>query len=514
MRARVALARRLAEREASFLSLVRREIYERPSSPYRMLLRTAGCELGDVEALVRDRGLEGALGVLFRHGIYLTVDEFKGRRAVVRGGTTIDVQPADLRNHAAARHIPLQSGGSRGTRTALWLDRGFVRERAGNIGLIFALRGDADWESGLWLVPGGAAVVHILEFQAFGTPLRRWFSQLDPASAGLSATYRWGERLVRAAARGAGVRLPRLDYVSLDDPLPIVRWMAGALRASRRTNLWTYASSAVRLCQAAATTGLDLEGAQFAVGGEPFTEARQATIQAVGARAYPQYGIAECGEIAFACLEPRALDEMHVLRDLHALIQPGEDGPARGLPSDALLISSVRRTAPFVLLNVSMGDRGVLGERPCGCSMADLGWTTHVRSLRSDEKLTAAGMTFYDTDVIRVLEETLPDRFGGGPTDYQLLEDEDPAGRPQLRLLVHPRVPSFDAVTIAHVFLEGVAAGAGGGGRMASVWRESRLVTVERRPPITAVSGKLLHLHVNRTGPRGPDGQAQGRSSA
>ncbi len=489
-RARDALARRLVERDRSFLSLVHREIYGRTASPYRALLRAVGCEMGDVERLVQARGLEGALAVLFRQGIYLTVDEFKGRRPLVRGRTTIDVRPSDLRNRGAARHIPLQSGGSRGTRTALWLDRGFVRERAGNVGLIFASRGNPDWESGLWLVPGGAALVHMLEFEAFGTPHSRWFSQLDPASAELSDRYRWGERLVRAAAWAAGAPLPRLRYVPLDDPLPIARWMADALRKGRRANLWTYASSAVRLCQAAAAAGLSLEGAQFAVGGEPFTEARRATIHAVGAQAYPQYGIAECGEVAFGCLAPRALDEMHVLRDLHALIQAGEDGRAVGLPADALLISSLRPTAPFALLNVSMGDRGALGERSCGCPMADLGWTTHVRSLRSDEKLTAAGMTFHDTDVIRVLEEALPARFGGGPTDYQLIEEEDRTGRPHLRLLVHPRVPRFDAAAIAETFLAGMASGPDGGSRMAGIWRGAGLLTVERRPPVPAALGK------------------------
>jgi len=500
--ARATLARRLAERAASFVRLVRRGVYEEASSPYRALLQSAGCEPGDVEALVRERGVEGALAVLFRHGVYLTVDEFKGRRPVVRGGTTLAVRPADLRNPDAAQHVPVRTGGSRGARTGVWLDTRFLRERAANVGLIFASRGPATWEYGIWLVPGTAVIVHTLEFEAFGTPQRRWFSQLDPASSVLPARYRWGERCVRAAALTVGARLPRPRHVPLDDPLPIARWMVDALRAGRRPNLWTYASSAARLCQAAADAGLDLRGAQFSVGGEPFTEARRAVIRGVGAEAYPQYGITECGEVGFGCLVPRDIDDIHVLHDLHALIQPGADGPSRGLPPDALLISSVRPTAPFVLLNVSMGDRGVLGERECGCPMAQLGWTHHVHSLRSDEKLTAAGMTFHDADVIRVLEETLVGRFGGGPTDYQLLEEEDAAGRPRLRLLVHPRVPGFDASAIADTFLEGIGAGPGGEGRMAQFWREARLLVVERRPPVTAASGKLLHLHSSRPAPR------------
>ena len=66
------------------------------------------------------------------------------------------------------------------------------------------------------------------------------------------------------------------------------------------------------------------------------------------------------------------------------------------------------------------------------------GWTRHLRDVRSFEKLTSAGMTFLDVDVIRILDETLPARFGGVPGQYQLVEEERPDGRPRVRLLVHP----------------------------------------------------------------------------
>jgi hypothetical protein len=37
---------------------------------------------------------------------------------------------------------------------------------------------------------------------------------------------------------------------------------------------------------------------------------------------------------------------------------------------------------------------------------------------------------------------------------------------------------------------------------MSEVWRAERLLTVERRPPVATVSGKVLHLH--RLGPGAP----------
>ena len=86
------------------------------------------------------------------------------------------------------------------------------------------------------------------------------------------------------------------------------------------------------------------------------------------------------------------------------------------LPAEALLLTSLRSTAPVILLNASMGDQGFMVARRCDCPLERVGWTTHLHTIRSYEKLTAGGMTFLDTDVVRVLEQTLPATFGGAPT--------------------------------------------------------------------------------------------------
>ena len=113
-----------------------------------------------------------------------------------------------------------------------------------------------------------------------------------------------------------------------------------------------------------------------------------------------------------------------------------ESGHAVEERPDGLLVTELRPTSPFLLLNVSMGDRAEVEARQCGCPLEQYGWTRHLHTIRSQEKLTAAGVTFLDTDVVRVLEELLPSRFGGGPTHYQLLEEESEDGSPTLRLLV------------------------------------------------------------------------------
>jgi hypothetical protein len=94
-----------------------------------------------------------------------------------------------------------------------------------------------------------------------------------------------------------------------------------------------------------------------------------------------------------------------------------------------------------------------------------------------------------------VLEEALPARFGGGPTDYQLLEEEAEDGRPRLRLLVHPSLGPLDAEAVADAFLSAIGAGSGAEHVMALQWRQAGLVGVERRVPLATASGKILHLH-------------------
>jgi hypothetical protein len=69
------LAARLAARERDFLELARSLVYAHAESPYRALLRHAGCEYGDLERLVRGEGLEGALRTLARRGVYLSVHD-------------------------------------------------------------------------------------------------------------------------------------------------------------------------------------------------------------------------------------------------------------------------------------------------------------------------------------------------------------------------------------------------------------------------------------------------------
>jgi hypothetical protein len=316
---------------------------------------------------------------------------------------------------------------------------------------------------------------------------------------GLHPRYRWSVRLLHWASRLAGAPLPPVEHVPLDAPFPIADWMARTLRAGEIPHLWAFPSSAVRLCQAAEEAGLDLGGARLTVTGEPVTDARLAVIRRAGAEPVPDYGSADSGgPMSYGCLAPEASDEVHFFHDLHALIQ-AEEGPC---PAGALLVSSIRPTAPIVLFNVSMGDRAVVTDRACGCPLEALGWRRHLHTIRSYEKLTAGGMTFIDTDVIRVLEEVLPRRFGGGPTDYQILEEEMDGGHPRLCILVAPSVGAVDGAAVSETFLAAIGAGSATARVMAAQWRQGGVVRVERQAPLATPSGKILHLKAPGRAPR------------
>ena len=354
------LMRRLENRETGFLVKIRQTVFLNKGSPYSRLLKGAGCEFGDLERLVEREGVEGALRALLHAGVYLTVDEFKGRKPVQRGSTRFPITPEMLRNPLASFHVPVRSGGSRSSGTPVLMDLGFIRACAVNSRLVFEARGGLGWTKAIWEVPGAGARFRLLKYCAQGTPPEKWFSQVHPRKAGLASVFTWSERLMRWVSLGALIHMPPPVYAPTHDPLPIVAWLRETLRSKRIPHLFTFPSSAVRLCRRAAEAGLDLTGARFLLGGEPITQARLDTVRRSGAEALPRYGSMECGPIAYGCLKPEESDDMHFQQDLHAIVQAGTEGPRLGVPADALFVTALRPLSPFVLLNVSMGDTAKL----------------------------------------------------------------------------------------------------------------------------------------------------------
>lgn len=52
-----------------------------------------------------------------------------------------------------------------------------------------------------------------------------------------------------------------------------------------------------------------------------------------------------------------------------------------------------------------------------------------------------------------------------------------------------------DAGAVSSAFLAAVAAGSGVERVMGLLWQDAQMVRVERRPPLTTATGKVLHVH-------------------
>ncbi|HEX2500361.1 MAG TPA: hypothetical protein VHO73_02810 [Methylomirabilota bacterium] len=487
-RAPEALACRLAKRDATFLDVVRRTIYARPASPYARLLRHAGCEPGDLERLVERDGVEGALAAILAAGVYLTVAELRGERPARRGSLILEVDAGQLGNPLIGWDLPMRTGGTGTAGLSFGWNLAFVRDRAVDLCLVEAAHGPGRRRHAMWTPPGSGAIVHLLDLCARGSAPARWFSPVDPAVTELPARYRWSVRLVREGGRLCGQRLPAPAHVPALAPDPVVDWMADTLATGATPRLHARPSAVLRACEAAARRGVALDGAEVTVDGEPITAPRALAMRRAGLRVLPRYAAAEVGLIGVACLTPRGPDDVHVLHDLVAVIQA--PGPAAaGLPAGAFLVSSLRPTAPLILLNASMGDTGVLDDRPCGCPVSAPGWTTRARGIQRLDTLADEGPSLPFAAVARALDETLPRRFGGGPGDYQLVEDEAADGARRLRLLVHPAVGPVDPRAVAEAFVAGLEG-----------WPSGRAPAVERHAPLATGVGKILHLHRTRDG--------------
>src|SRR5262245_9263970 len=78
------IQRMIENREQNFLDLMRRVVFANPANPYYSLFQWAGCTLGDLERHASRDGLDTTLERLREAGVYLSHDEFKGKRPIER----------------------------------------------------------------------------------------------------------------------------------------------------------------------------------------------------------------------------------------------------------------------------------------------------------------------------------------------------------------------------------------------------------------------------------------------
>jgi hypothetical protein len=465
-------------------------------SPYQALFAGAGITFADAVHLVEDHGVEGALERLHGAGVYVTLDEFKGRRPIERGNVRLEVRPEDFDNPRAAHVYTALSGGSRGPARRLRIAFPHL-ERAALYTLISLQSfGIADRPYALWrpVPPGNAGLRNLLHHAKIGKRVERWFTQY-PLRPRHVREYAFTRYTLAACAR-AGIAVPTPEHVPLERAEVVARWLAGQRENGTPAALSAPASSGVRICRVALERGLDISGSVFRLGGEPLTEGKASAVAEAGASVFCNYTMSETGRIGLGCTAPAERDDVHLLLDNLGVIQRPRDAGG-GIRVPALLYTSLQPSAPKLLLNVESDDYGVLVERDCGCPVGALGLRLHLHTIRSYEKLTSEGMNFVGTELLTLVEQVLPSRFGGGPADYQLVEREV-GGLPKVGIVVSPRIGALDEGTVVSAVLDALGSGPAYREMMAAIWRDGGTLQVERREPFATSGAKILPLHIIR----------------
>ena len=471
------IRRQLAGREARFVELTRRFIFDVPSSPYGRLLRWSGCGPGDLEGSVRRHGLEQTLDRLRDAGVRLSLDEFRSRAPIRRPGLTIETCESDFDNPLLGAHrVEGHTSGSRGRSTRVAYDWEFIAEESTHERLLYDIHGVLDAPLALWYpVPPGIAGIHnLLMSLKLGCVPEAWFSH-TPTDA-MPREGRLATALIRWQC-GA----PRPEFADLSRADKVAAWLAAARARGVPGVVRTYGSSAVRIAQSALESGADIRGSVIFAGGEPLTEERRRFIESAGAQVYPRYVATESGVVAAACPYRDGADDMHVYQDRLAVIE------AEG----ALLYTSLTAHAGKILFNTELGDRAELTAKPCRCLFGELGFDIHVAKVRSNERLTLEGMTLPVSDLHDAVAAAL-EAVGGRPDLWQLSQERRDGGPDRLVIAVSPDVQNLDEQEFLDAILARLGRGRPAGALAAALWRQASTITVVRERPRATNGQKVL----------------------
>jgi hypothetical protein len=429
--------------------------------------------------------------------VWVSLEELKCRVPIRRSGLEIHPAAEDFDNPSLlGEGVPGATSGSRGPRMRVTWDWDLTAEHAVNEVLLHEAHGLAGVPFALWLpIPPSIAGIHnTLVGAKCRRPPARWFSHLDLAALDVWSRDRLAVEYVIWCARRQGLAVARPEFAPPDRAGAVAGWLAGV---GGRGVVRTYASSAVRVAQAAMDGGLDIRGGVFLTGAEPLTERRLKRIESAGAQAFSRYSAAESGLIAASCPHRVSADDMHVYLDRLAVIAPRED---------RLLFSSMSPHTGKVLLNTDIGDRGRLTSRACDCVFGRLGLDVRVAHVRSDERLTGEGMAVLATELDEIVAGLVA-RAGGGTEDYQFWETEDERGLARLVVAVSPRVTGLRERQFEVDLLDRVRAASRGGSLAADLWGQSATLQVLRVEP-RVTPGHKQRTYVPRPLPRRVKGAA------
>jgi len=495
---RANLRQNLENRATNFLNLAAQAIYANPRNPYHKMLHLAQCEYPDLERAVTRDGLEPALEGLLRAGVYLTNDELKGKTPIIRCGQQIPSEDSSYENPLVRTRIEARSGGSRsaGSRTGHsppsqvhWEHYWSLTAR--NLGI----ERDA-YIALLPILPSITGLMVSLRGPLIGWNVKKWYAL--GGNLWDSWHCRAATRAMVATAKMAGASCSFPTYLPNNDFTPVAQYIAQKKATGLRCCVGGFVSPAVRVAAAAMEQGLDISGTIFWLGGEALTPAKRKTIEAAGGEVYPFYAIAELGPVGHSCPRIKTGNCVHLFDDLVGVITRTRLAPLSEVEVNSLLFTTLTPFASRALINAEMDDSGIIEKVSCDCEFGRLGYQRQIRNISSYGKLTGQGMTLAGTDVLQVLEDALPRRFGGSAGDYQLVENEGIAQTVMI-LRISPRVGPVNPDQVREYFLNELKR-CYGGTLTARTWKHAEAVTITIAEPLATPAGKVLPLHLIGTG--------------
>jgi hypothetical protein len=507
----------IRNREANFLR-VAKGVLANKEHPYARLFEGAGCAYADLEAELGRNGLEATLNRLLAEGVYLTLDEFRCNTEIVRGGRHILATMADWDN--AAGKGPLQNfssgtSGRKSLRTNHGLEYANFGGAAGRILLDEFQNVRRAIVTMMPILPSSNGLGSCLGGAKLGYPTEGWFA-LGGGSMLKNAHYKAMTAAIVARLRLGGANVPYPTYLEPDDFSPVAEFIAKRKKEGTGIAIMGMVSSVTRVAGAAIDGGLDIRGTLALVTGESLTDAKRDLIERAGIEVYPMYATSEFGGIGLPCRQMRSGNCVHIALASIALVSRRQESWSDE-DVDSLHITNLLPFAPRMLINVEIGDTGVIEPATCDCEYSRLGYRLQVRDMAAITKLRGQGHTLGAPEVVRLLEEGLAKQFGGRPGDYQLLEVEGQA-QTEMVLRIHPRAGVASPEKVLEYFLAQCRRTYGGSLTVLH-WAESNAVRVEVMPPILAASGKfrairLLGLGIRAQAPASERGAVPAESES
>ena len=492
------IRRLLDNRNEAFLELIRARVYENRRSPYLRLLKFVGCEFADLRAQVIRDGLERTLEQLAAEGAYLTSDEYKGKKEVVRGGFSFQVSPGDFEVSGSMPGFVIQSSGTtnRPVQTATSLE--WMALRTLGTAVFSSAHNLFAYSQALYdaILPA-SAVSHLLMNAKLGARTDRWFARNIPVNNRVDGWYHYlATYSIVLMGQRFGPGFPNPEFLENQKTDHIVHWILEQRRLGKNCYIITVGSSAARIARTAKEMGVSLMGTKFNVAGEPFTETKENVIKQAGAVTTSRYSYGGGIPVGLGCAEPAYRDEVHVNQHLLAVISHPTPLGNTTLPIHPLLLTTLHPAAPRLLFNVQNGDYVILQDRECHCELQKIGLTRHLHHIRSYEKFTSEGMNYFYGDLFDFIERILPSEFGGGPGDYQIVEEEDGNGQTRLTLVIHPAIRDLDEGRVLTRLRNAFSNGSRGNRFMTGVWQNAGTFRLKREIPYASPRGKILPLHV------------------